>query len=193
MDTQDRRHSGNQSKENIAQVEGIKSVLDTFGLLVFIVVVVEIILVFGLNLYQKSRVRALTSQFQEASSALQLPENATLNTQVSEVLSGGDQLKNVLNSKIKWSRFYVLLNGVTPKNVKLVSTSIAETGTFRAEGNTSSMSDLAQLLVAWQEGTPAIPSPFTSISLNSNGFSDSGDKRVVTFSISGSINLGALK
>ncbi|MEK7534928.1 MAG: hypothetical protein AAB563_00795 [Patescibacteria group bacterium] len=192
LDTQDRRHSG-QPREDIASVENEKPVIDTFGILVFLVVVVEIVLVFGLNLYQRSRVESLTTQLQEASSALRLPENATLNTQVSEVLSGGDKLKNVLSTRVKWSKFYTLLNGITPKDVKLTGLSIADSGTFRAEGNTSSLSDLARLLVAWRDGTSAISSPFSSISLNSNGFSDSGGKRVVTFSISGNVNTGVLR
>ena len=192
LDTQDRRHSG-QPREDIASVEAEKPVIDTFGILVFLVVVVEIVLVFGLNLYQKSRVESLTTQLQEAQGALRLPENATLNTQVSEVLAGGDKLKNVLDSRVRWSKFYTVLNGVTPQNVKLTGLSIADSGAFRAEGSTSSLSDLAQLLVAWKDGTSAISSPFSAVSLNSNGFSDSGGKRVVTFSISGSVNTGALK
>lgn len=192
MDTQDRRHLG-QPKEEIASVEGGKPVIDTFGVLVFIIVVVEIVLVFGLNLYQKSRVESLTTKLQEVSNELRLPENATLNTQVSEVLSGGDRLQTVLNSKVRWSKFYTLLNAVTPKNVKLTGLSITDSGAFRAEGNTSSLSDLAKLVVAWRDGTPAIATPFTTVALNSNGFSDSGGSRVVTFSISGSVNTGALK
>ncbi|MDO8650283.1 MAG: hypothetical protein Q7K33_03150 [Candidatus Berkelbacteria bacterium] len=192
MDTQDRRHSG-QPKEDIASVENTKPVIDTFGILVFLVVVVEIVLVVGLNMYQQSRIESLTTKLQEANTELRLPENATLNTQVSEVLAGGDKLKNVLDSRVRWSKFYTLLNGITPKNVKLTGLTIADSGAFRAEGNTSSLSDLARLIVAWRDGTTAIPTPFTSVSLNSNGFSDSGGKRVVTFSISGSVNTGVLK
>lgn len=192
MDTQDRRHL-DQPKEEIASVENTKPVIDTFGILVFLIVVVEIVLVVGLNMYQQSRIESLTTKLQEANTELRLPENATLNTQVSEVLAGGDTLKNVLLSKVRWSKLYTLLNGVTPKNVKLTGLSITDSGAFRAEGNTSSLSDLAKLIVAWRDGTSAIATPFTSISLNSNGFSDSGGKRVVTFSISGSVNTGTLK
>ena len=192
MDTQDRRHSG-QSKEDIASVEAEKPVIDTFGTLVFIIVVVEIVLVFGLNLYQKSRISTLSTQLQEASSALSLPENATLNTQVGEVLSGGDKLKGVLSTRIRWSKFYTVLNGVTPKNVKIIGLSIADGGAFRAEGTTTSLTDLAKLLVAWRDGTSEIATPFTIVSLNSNGFSDSGGQRVVTFSISGTVNTGVLR
>ena len=192
MDTQDRRHSG-QSKEDIASVEAEKPVIDTFGTLVFIIVVVEIVLVFGLNLYQKSRISTLSTQLQEASSALSLPENATLNTQVGEVLSGGDKLKGVLSTRVRWSKFYTVLNGVTPKNVKIIGLSIADGGAFRAEGTTTSLTDLAKLLVAWRDGTSEIATPFTTVSLNSNGFSDSGGQRVVTFSISGTVNTGALR
>ena len=192
MDTQDRRHLG-QSKEDIASVEAEKPVIDTFGILVFLVVVVEIVLVVGLNMYQQSRIESLSAKLQEANTELRLPENATLNTQVSEVLAGGDKLKTVLDSRVRWSKFYTVLNGVTPKNVKLTGLSIADSGAFRAEGNTSSLSDLAKLIVAWRDGTSAIATPFTVVSLNSNGFSDSGGKRVVTFSISGSVNTGVLK
>ena len=192
MDTQDRRHFG-QPKESIASVEAGKPVIGTFGILVFVVVVVEIVLVFGLNLYQKSRVSTLMTELQKADSALNLPENANINTQVSEVLAGSEALKNVLNSKVRWSKFYALLNGVTPKDVKLTGLSIADTGAFQTEGNALSLSDLAQLLVAWRDGTPSIASPFASLSLNSNGFSDVGGKRIVTFSISGTINTGALR
>ncbi|MCR4307388.1 MAG: hypothetical protein NUV80_02420 [Candidatus Berkelbacteria bacterium] len=192
MDTQERQHSG-QPKEEISSVESNKPVIDSFGILVFVVVVVEIILVVFLNMYQESRIKSLTAKLQEANTELGLPENATLNTQVSEVLAGGDKLKNVLDSKVRWSKFYTLLNGITPKNVKLTGLSIADSGTFRAEGNTSSLSDLARLMVAWRDGSGSITTPFTAVTLNSNGYSDSGGKRVVTFSISGSVNTGTLK
>jgi hypothetical protein len=192
LDTQDRRHLG-QPKEDIASVENTKPVIDTFGILVFLVVVVEIVLVVFLNMYQESRIKSLTTKLQEVSTALHTSDNATLNTQVSEVLAGGDKLKNVLDSKVHWSKFYTLLNGITPKNVKLTGLSIADSGAFRAEGNTTSLSDLARLMVAWRDGTGAITTPFTAVTLNSNGFSDSGGKRVVTFSISGSVNTGSFK
>lgn len=192
MDTQDRRHSA-AAREDIASVAATKPVIDTFGVLIFFVIVVEIVLVLGLNLYQKSRIDSLTTKLQAAKTTLAAPENATLNTQVNEVLDGNDQLKTVLAQKVHWSKFYTLLGGVTPKNVKLTGLTIAETGSFRAEGSTDSLTSLAQLLVAWRQGTTDIATPFTGISLNSNGFSDQGDHRVVTFSISGQVNTGALQ
>lgn len=192
MDTQDRRHD-QEPKEDIASVEAGKPVIDSFGTLVFFVVVVEIVLVIFLNLYQKSRISTLTTKLQADKTALAAPENATLNTQVNEVLDGSDQLKNVLSSKTHWSKFYTYLNAVTPKSVKLSGLSISEAGTFRAEGTTSSLSTLAQLLVAWRDGTDSVPTPFSSLDLNSNGFSDNGGAHLVTFSISGQINTGILK
>lgn len=192
MDTHDHRRSA-QSEEDIASVESGKPVIDSFGMIVFFVVVVEFLLLAGLNLYQKSRIEYLTDGLAETKTALNLPENATLNTQIDEVMSGGEKLKSVLAGKTRWSKFYTLLNAVTPKSVKLTGLTIADTGTFRAEGSASSLSDLARLLVAWRSGTDAIATPFSAVTLNSNGFSNVGSRRVVTFSISGSINTGVLR
>ena len=192
MDTQDRRHAGGKGEE-IASVETTKPVIDTFGMLVFFIVVAEIILVIGLNLYQKSRINTLSDQLQTTRTALAAPDNATINSQVNEVLDGSDQLKAVLSQKTRWSKFYTLLNAVTPKNVKVTGLSIADTGAFRAEGSTGTLTDLAALMVAWRQGTSDIATPFSAVNLSSNGFSDQNGHRVVTFSISGQVNTGVLQ
>lgn len=191
MDTQDRRHS-DEPKSDIAAVEAGRPVIDSFGMIIFFVVVVEIVLLFGLNLYQKSRIETLSKKLTDDKTALSLPENRTLNTQVDEVLDGTDKLKAILASKVHWSKFYVLLNAVTPKNTRLSGMSISETGAFRADGTTGSLSDLAHVVVAWTQGTDTITTPFSSVTLNSNGFSSQNGARVVTFSISGQVNMGAL-
>ncbi|MEK7171067.1 MAG: hypothetical protein AAB774_02075 [Patescibacteria group bacterium] len=192
MDTHDRKHSDKEGAD-ITSVDAGKSVIDGFGFVIFFIVVVEILLLIGLNLYQKSRITTLSEKLAADQTALSLPENRTINTQVNEVLDGSDKLKNVLASKVKWSKFYVLLNAVTPKNVHLTSLAIAEGGTFRAEGDVGSLNDLAKLIVAWNQGTDAIPTPFSAISLNNNGYSSQGETRIVTFSVSGTVNTGVLQ
>ena len=192
MDTHDRRHS-DESKGDIASVEAGKPVIDSFGTIIFFVVVVEIILLIGLNLYQKSRISTLSDKLTADKTALLLPENRTINTQVDEVLDGTDKLKGILSSKVHWSKFYILLNGITPKNTRLTGLTVSESGAFRADGSTPSLSDLARVMVAWTQGTDSITTPFSSVALNSNGFSDQGGSRVVIFSVSGQINMGALR
>jgi len=192
LDTHDKRHVDSEKAE-IASVHSGKPIIDTFGTVIFFVVVVEILLVFGLNLYQTSRIESLNTKLSGLKQTIAQKENATLNTQINEVLDGSDNLRTVLESKVKWSKFYTLFNAVTPKNTRVVSLNITESGTFNAEGVTTSLSDLAKVLVAWDKGTDSISSPFTSVTLNSNGYTEEDGNRVVTFTVSGSIIKGVLK
>lgn len=192
MDTHDRIQP-DLPQADIASVGEGKSVIDSFGTIIFIVVLVEILLLIGLNLYQNSRIKSLTTKLGEHKTTLALPENRTINNQIDEVLAGQDQLLAALSAKLKWSKFYSLLNSTTPRSVKLTGLTVADGGTFKAEGTTSSLGDLARLVVAWTEGTDDIQTPFSSVVLNSNGFSNVNNSRVVTFSISGSVNLGLLQ
>ncbi len=182
-----------KDQEEIAQVEATKSPFDTFGVAIFLVVLVEILLLVGLNLYQKSRSQTIGNKISENQKTLALPEYAGLNTQLEEVLAGQKLLQTVLASKVNWSQFYAMLNAVTPKNVKVNSVQLNTNGTFRLEGETQTMSSLAQALVAWQKGSTAAPTPFTAAKLSNNGFATKDGNRIVSFSITGSLNLGVLK
>lgn len=186
-------HHDQKKQEDITGVEVTKNPFDTFGVAVFLVVVVEIVLLIGLNLYQKSRFESLSKQLSAHQTTLASAEFSTLNTQLEEVLAGQKLLQTTLASKVKWSEFYKLLNNVTPKNVKVNSIQVNVNGTFRIEGETPTMTTLAQLLVAWQKGTTAAPTPFASAKLNGNGFASDNGNRVVSFSISGTLNQARLK
>ena len=191
MDTHDKKHTDSGQAE-IAAVKAGKPIIDTFGTVIFFVVVIEIILIFGLNLYQDSRIKSLSSRLTTQKQTLSTAENVTINTQINEVLDGADSLKTVLNGKVKWSKFYTLLNAVTPKNSRVTALNITESGTFNAEGVTTSLSDLAKVLVAWEKGTDSIQTPFANVVLNSNGYSEVDGNRIVTFSVSGSVITGLL-
>lgn len=167
--------------------------LDTFGVVVFVVVVVEIILMVGLNLYQKSRLASIETQLNDYKSQLNSPDNRTINTEVDQVLSGANQLKSALASKVDWGKFYDQLNKVTPKDVRISSISISDNGSFKADGETTSLSSLGKALVAWQQGTDSLTSPFLGVTLASDSFTTDGGNRRVTFSISGQVNTGALR
>lgn len=182
-----------QKQETIASVEATKHPFDTFGVAIFLVVLVEIILLVGLNLYQKSRAQNLGRQLNEAKQTLATPEYAKLNNQLEEVLAGQQKLQTVLAGKAQWSKFYSLLNGVTPKNVKINSIQVSNSGTFRIEAETPTLSTLAHALVAWQNGTAAATTPFSSVKLNANGYASDRGSRIVTFSVSGTINLSRMK
>lgn len=182
-----------KKQEPIAEVEATKSPFDTFGVAIFLVVLVEIILLIGLNLYQKSRYESLTKELNSHKQTLASAEYASLNNQLEEVLAGQKILQTTLASKVKWSQFYHLLNGVTPKNVKINSIQLNANGSFRAEGQTPTLSTLAQLLVAWQKGTDAAPTPFSDAKLSTNGYVNDGGNRTVGFSVVGSIDLSRMK
>ncbi|QQG49998.1 MAG: hypothetical protein HZB70_00205 [Candidatus Berkelbacteria bacterium] len=182
-----------KNQEEIAQVEATKSPFDTFGVAIFLVVLVEILLLIGLNLYQKSRAQTIGNKISASQKTLASPEYTTLNTQLEEVLAGQKLLQTVLDSKVNWSQFYTMLNAVTPKNVKVNSIQLNVNGTFRLDGETQSMSSLAQALVVWQKGSTAAPTPFSSAKLSNNGFATKDGNRIVSFTISGSLNMGVLK
>lgn len=192
MDTHDRKQSDAHSAD-IASVHSGRPVIDTFGIVIFFVVLVEIALIFGLNLYQQSRVTTLDKKLTQQKQVISSAENSAINRQIDEVLEGSVKLDQVLGSKVKWSTFYTLLNAVTPKNVRVTGLTITESGTFNAEGTTSSLNDLARLLVAWQSGTESIQTPFSDVTLNSNGYSESASGRIVTFTVSGNVIKGVLK
>lgn len=190
MDKHDRQH---EKQTEIEPISTGKSPLESFGTVIFVVVVVQIILLAGLNLYQKGRINTLTQSLEELKAELSSASYRTLQTQVEEVLRGSETLKSVLSTKVKWSNFYRQFNAVTPRNVRLTTLNITESGFITGEGRTTSLSALAQALVAWQSGAGEIKSPLSSVSLINNGYITEGSNRLVSFSITGQINIGGLK
>lgn len=190
MDSQDRKKP---EHEEIAAVEPHKGPFDTFGVAIFLVVLVQLVVMVGLNIYQKGRYQNLSEQLSAHQTTLASPEYSTLNTQLEEVLAGQKVLESVLAEKVQWSKFYTLLNGITPKNVRITSAQLGAGGSFRIDGQTPTLTTLAQALVAWQKGTAAAPTPFASAELASNSFGTEGTARVVNFSITGTINMGSLQ
>lgn len=182
-----------KNQEPISDLEVTKHPFDTFGVAVFLVVLVEIVLLVGLNLYQKSRAEALTKELNVHQNTIASADYATINTQLEEVLAGRQTLQSALAAKVRWAQFYNMVNAVTPKNVHVATLQVNNNGTFRAEGQTTSLSSLAQALVAWQKGSGQIATPFSTVTLNANGFTSDGGRRLVTFSISGNINMGAIR
>ncbi len=180
-------------KADIAAVSAVTYTVDTFGTLIFIVVFVEIVLLLGLNLYQKSRITSGERTLEEKQALLLTPNYRTINAEVNQVLSGNVLLSTTLKNKVDWPKFYAQLNAITPKDALISTFSVTENGSFKADGRTTSLDSLAKLMIAWQQGAGAVKTPFASAALASDGFTTSTGARQVTFSISGQINLGALK
>jgi len=188
------KHDRHQEKqEEIEPITSGKSPLESFGTALFVVVVVQAVLLVGLSLYQKSRIETLTRSLDELKNELASEPYRGLQTQVEEVLAGSETLKTVLSAKVRWSNFYRQLNAVTPKDIKLATLNVSESGIFTAEGRAASLSALAQALVAWQKGVGDIKSPFSSVSLVNNGYISEGSKSLVSFSVTGQINTGGLR
>lgn len=187
MDTHDRKA--------IESVTTPSNVLGSFGNLIFIVVVVELVLMFFLNTYQTSRVKLLNNSIAEQKAILAKPENATVNKQIDEVITGRNALDAVLSQKVKWSKYYASLSAVTPKNVRITAMTISETGVVKIDAVTTSQSALAKTLVAWRDGADGRATPFSSINLINQSFATSADspKNAVQFSASGVINLGLIR
>lgn len=179
-------------QDPIASIESGASKFDSFGRVIFFIILVEAILIIGLNFYQKSRVNAYNTRLAELKTELNSPNYRALNNQVEQVIAGSDKLSQLLESKVKWGQFYNLLNQVTPKNVRVTSVSISEGGAVKIDGETTSLTSLAKTIVAWSNGTANITSPFSSITLASNGYAEDSDGRKVVFSASGQVNIGAL-
>ncbi len=190
MDTQDKKPA---VQEKIASLGTGVNALDTFGMIVFFVVIVEIVLLIGLNIYEKSRIDKLTTEINTTSGVLNSADYKTINDQISDVIVGSDQLKVALNKRVPWSKMFTMINAVTPKNVKINSLSINETGTFKADGETTSLSSLADAMVAWKDGVGSVESPFSTVTLGGNGYTGDALSRKVTFSISGQIDVNLLK
>lgn len=183
-----------QLKEDIAAVSAATYTIDTFGTIIFFVVLAQVILLLGLNLYEQSRVKSTNKTIAARQTTLTNATYATLNNEVNQVLTGNVLLSKALASKVDWGKFYAELDGVTPKNTQLTTLSITDSGQFKADGKTASLDSLAKALVAWQNGVGDTPTPFSTVTLASNGYTTASDNnRQVSFSISGQINLGALK
>lgn len=191
MESQEKPHLPSK-QQAIAAVEEVTQPLDTFGRIVFLVIILEIALMVGLNLYEKSRYKTISNDLADKQQQLASADNATINSQVSDVLSGQAKLQLVLSNKLNWASFYTALNAVTPKDVRISSITISQSGVFKASGETGSLSSLARALTAWQKGVTTTPSPFSSVILNSDGYTSDGTNRRVSFSISGQVNLGSL-
>lgn len=194
MEHQEKSHAPSD-KEEIASIGSGRSPVDFFGTVIFFVVLVQALLMIGLNLFQTSKITAAEGQLTEAKQKLATADYKTLNNQIDEVLAGSTLLNQKLDAKVKWSNFYRQLGAVTPKNVRFKAMSVTDTGSFKADGETASFTALAQALTAWQKGTTDIHTPFTldSVVLSNNGYQTEGTTRRVSFSISGQINLGGLK
>ena len=187
------QHLRESTEEKIASIESDFSVFGTFGYIIFFIVIAQVIVMIGLNLYQKSRVDKDTTEISQIQTQLNSPEDTKINSQISDIMAGSNRLGGILDSKIKWSSFYTLLDNVTPKNVKLNSITVSETGSFRAEGITDSLTSLAQLMVAWRNGTTTTITPFSTVDLGSNGYVNDGNNKRVSFSLTGTLKLGVLK
>ena len=190
MDAQDRKPV---VEEKIASLSSGVSALDSFGVIIFFVVVVEIVLLIGLNIYEKSRIDSLTTKTNNIKTQLNSTENKTLNTQITDVIAGVDQLQTALDKRVPWSRLYTMINAVTPKDVKISNLSVNESGSYKADGETTSLTSLAKALVAWKDGVGEVKTPFSSVTLGGNGYTNDATSRKVNFSISGQIDLSLLK
>lgn len=186
-----RQHQADESK--IASIESGFGTFGGYGIVVFIIILVQIGLMIGLNVMQKSRAENARKEIATYQTQLNQPGYKTINEQIDDVLAGSSQLNAVLDSRVKWSTFHALLNAVTPKNVKVTGVSLSESGTFKADGVTDSLTSLAQLVVAWRDGTTTTPTPLNSVTLASNGSAVEGNIRKVSFSISAAINMGMIK
>lgn len=180
-------------QDRIASLADASKTLNHYGAIIFFVILAEIVLLFGLNLYQQSRFRTLSGELDTLKGTLASSEYSTLNQQVEEVISGTDRLQSVLDSKVRWANFYTQLNAITPKDVKLSAITVSADGSFRADGETSSMTSLAKALVTWNTGTAAVSTPFSAIKLSSNGFVAREGGRRVSFTVAGQIRVGALR
>jgi len=186
-------HRVEAPQEKIASIESASKTLNSFGLIIFFVIVAEVVLLFGLNLYQESRTKSLNNNLTVLQSTLSSASYDQLNTQVEEVISGKERLELVLNSKARWSKFYSLFNSITPKNILIKNVNISNEGSFKADGETTSLTNLAKALVAWNGSVKTTQSPFTFIKLSSNGYGVTNGQKRVTFSVTGQINLGILR
>jgi Tfp pilus assembly protein PilN len=190
---QEKQQPANRAQDAIASLESGISAFETFGRVIFFVVLVEVALIMGLNFYQKSRINTYTEKIDQITAEINTPEYSTINTQVEQVLAGSEKLRVALDSKVQWSKFYSQLNAVTPKDVRVTSVSIADGGAVKLDGETASLSSLAKLIVAWNQGTPAATTPFTGVTLASNGYAEEEGSRRVIFSVTGQINTGGLR
>ncbi|OGD63937.1 hypothetical protein A3A71_01890 [Candidatus Berkelbacteria bacterium RIFCSPLOWO2_01_FULL_50_28] len=188
LETQARPEAPRQTGE-IASLAAGKRVIDTFGSIIFFVVVIEIIVLIGLNAFQRSQISATTEKLNGKKGELAQVANQKINTQIEDVLNGYEALDSALSSKVKWSNFYDKLGAVTPRNIWFSTISVSEGGTFRADGFAPSLSGLARGLVAWQSGKNT---PLSDVALVSNGFVTQGSSRLVGFSIAGTISTGSL-
>lgn len=192
MDRHDRQPEA-EAKEEIATVSATASPVNTYGIAIFFIIVVQAALVVGLNAYQRAQANKLDTQIADTRKTLASPENSLTNTQIDDILNGQQALQVAIANKIQWSKFYGQLNAITPKNVRLTNISINQNGTIKADGETASLTALAQALVAWQKGVGEVPTPFQSVTLSTNNFSLQGSNRIVVFSINGQINTGNFK
>ena len=181
------------AQEAIATLSSGVNALDTFGVIIFFVVIVEIVLLIGLNIYEKSRIDSLTGTISKTQTELNSDADKTINNQIGDVVVGADKLKTALDAKVPWSKLFVMVNAVTPKDVVLHNFTVNDSGSFKADGETISLTSLAQAVVAWRDGTADIVTPFSSVTLGGNSYTNDATTRKVTFSISGQVNIEALR
>lgn len=182
-----------RTQEAIASIESGISSFETFGRVIFFVVLVEALLIIGLNFYQQNRVSFYEEKVAAAQAEINSPDLSTINRQVGEVLSGSQKLTAALDNKIDWGKFYSQLNAVTPKDVRVTAVSITDGGAVKIDGETASLTSLAKVMTVWKSGTPSAPTPFTAVTLASNGYAEQEGARRVIFSITGQINTGGLR
>ena len=193
MDNQDQTNQQYRTTP-IASVEDVNRPANTNGYLLLAVVIIMAITLYTLNVYEKSHISTLNTQISNDQKTLSSSKYQTLNSQVNDIISGQQYLNSTLDSRLNWSAFYSSLNGVTPTNVSLTDVSITNAGAFMASGQAANLTSLATALVAWNKGTQSAVTPFSSVTLNGESLTTtSNGNTVVSFSVTGKVNLGALK
>jgi len=183
--------SKNQHQEKIRPLPSGKSAIDTFGLATFVIVVILFGGMFLFNLFQDKKIATAQKNIQAYQTKLASKDYDDLNTKVEAVLTGDKILSNVLSSKKRWSQFYVKLNQITPKNVKIDALSVDDKGTVKLDGQTTNLTTLAQAIVAFQKGSDQAPTPLQAVTLASHSYAQDGPNRVVKFTLTATANAGA--
>ncbi len=184
---QNQPHSVRQ-EDKVAEISSVKvSSAGSLGVLILIATIIGILGTGGFYVYKISRQTKLDEaikKYNNLTTEVNSSDLKKLASDLQEIQDGQKSLKDAMDSRVYWSKFWNRLSAVTPKNVFLGSLSIDEANTVSLNGSAPDLTSIAKYMVSMKK------SPlFSDIKLgNTSVKNQAGGPGLTAFAITFKIN-----
>jgi len=119
-----------------------------FLIIICIIVILASLLIYWLNVGKASTLKTLDAKITDLNSQLSSKELTQTDLKLQTLAGQIAGLKKANANKTIWSKLFVELQTVTPKDVRYTNFSVVEEGTLTLAGETASYTTLAKFLVS---------------------------------------------